>query len=394
MRTFAEQLENTLPVQNTHLEHVEDLLFAADQGQAALNILRTVGYALVEPGSVRDFNVSLKWDGAPSVVFGTDPMDGEFFVGTKSVFNKTPKAAKSHAEIDELYPVSVAAILHTCFDRLSSRAPHGIFQGDVLFAPSMLGLLWKNGASFYVFKPNTLQYRVAKDSPLGQRIARSELGIVLHTEYSGPSLNMAISKPIPSSVVVWMAQMPGVFVLDANVDTVSDPVQFSDDEYADFILLWARAEWAVNQLPPAAHIIISQHEAEWRRFINWTVREREPKTAEQLIHFLFKRERDEAAKRKTDAGKQAVIDRYQAVIAVHLDHGPLITAWLDAHTALATVKKYLLDKLNASVPVQAYTIDGAKTPPEGFVVTVGALTVKLVDRDEFSRLNFTQPRAF
>ena len=28
-----------------------------------------------------------KWDGAPSVVCGIDPLNGEFFVGTKSVFN-------------------------------------------------------------------------------------------------------------------------------------------------------------------------------------------------------------------------------------------------------------------------------------------------------------------
>ena len=30
-----------------------------------------------------------KWDGAPSVVCGTDPRQGMFFVGTKSVFAKT-----------------------------------------------------------------------------------------------------------------------------------------------------------------------------------------------------------------------------------------------------------------------------------------------------------------
>ena len=30
-----------------------------------------------------------KWDGAPSVVCGKHPANGMFFVGTKSVFNKT-----------------------------------------------------------------------------------------------------------------------------------------------------------------------------------------------------------------------------------------------------------------------------------------------------------------
>ena len=36
-------------------------------------------------------NMSVKWDGAPAVFCGTNPENGKFFVGTKSVFNKTPK---------------------------------------------------------------------------------------------------------------------------------------------------------------------------------------------------------------------------------------------------------------------------------------------------------------
>ena len=35
--------------------------------------------------------MTVKWDGAPAIICGINPENGKFFVGTKSVFNKTPK---------------------------------------------------------------------------------------------------------------------------------------------------------------------------------------------------------------------------------------------------------------------------------------------------------------
>ena len=70
------ETEESLP--NTHLDHLEDLIFTG-RGQL-LNALREI-YSGVR--------LSVKWDGAPAIVFGTDPRNGKFFVGTKSVFNKS-----------------------------------------------------------------------------------------------------------------------------------------------------------------------------------------------------------------------------------------------------------------------------------------------------------------
>ena len=36
-------------------------------------------------------NITVKWDGAPAIICGINPENGKFFVGTKSVFNVTPK---------------------------------------------------------------------------------------------------------------------------------------------------------------------------------------------------------------------------------------------------------------------------------------------------------------
>ena len=58
---------------NTHLEHPEDLIIG--------------GFVSVLFLLYNEFNVSLKIDGSPAIIWGTDPATGPFLVGTKSVFN-------------------------------------------------------------------------------------------------------------------------------------------------------------------------------------------------------------------------------------------------------------------------------------------------------------------
>ena len=77
---------------NAHLTHVEDLIITEGLSGAkrAVTILKEMGsYLSGTPGP--GVSVTTKWDGAPAVVCGTDPADGKFFVGTKSVFAQTPK---------------------------------------------------------------------------------------------------------------------------------------------------------------------------------------------------------------------------------------------------------------------------------------------------------------
>ena len=94
-----------------------------------------------------DSDVSVKIDGKPAIVWGTDPATGTKFVGTKSVFNKKKiKIAHSHQEIDDLYDGEVATILHDCFTFLPQY--EGIVQGDFLG--------WGMGED--TFTPNTVTY--------------------------------------------------------------------------------------------------------------------------------------------------------------------------------------------------------------------------------------------
>ena len=137
--------------QNLHLPHPEDEILTGN-----LSVLDCI-YA-------KDSKLSLKVDGSPAIVWGTDPATGTFFVGTKSVFNKKKiMIAHSHEEIDSLYSGIVADILHGCFDYLPRT--DRIIQGDFM-----------GFGGDTTFTSNTLTYKFADEIV-------EQIVIAPHTEY-------------------------------------------------------------------------------------------------------------------------------------------------------------------------------------------------------------------
>ena len=104
-------------MKNKHLEHPEDTILTGD--------LSVLNWFLAKS------KLSVKIDGRPAIVWGTNPTNGKFFVGTKSVFNKVKiKINHSHEEIDKNHSGEVADILHACLDSLP-RTDY-IVQGDFI----------------------------------------------------------------------------------------------------------------------------------------------------------------------------------------------------------------------------------------------------------------------
>ena len=150
-------------MKNTHLQHPEDSILTGD-----LSVLDW----FVNPGCL-----SVKIDGAPAIVWGTNPATGKFFVGTKSVFNKVKiKINHSHTEIDANHEGNVAGILHACFDYLPRTET--IYQGD------FIGF---GGMSEYT--PNTITYQFPK-------VVEQKIIIAPHTCYYAESdLRDAVAMP-------------------------------------------------------------------------------------------------------------------------------------------------------------------------------------------------------
>jgi hypothetical protein len=144
---------------NKHLEHLEDSIF--DGRRVALDAVRQ---------AVLCSKVSVKWDGAPAIVFGTNPENGKFFVGTKSVFNKIKvKINYTQEDIDQNHTGRVADILRLCLHNLPRI--NDIVQAD------FIGV---GGGRTYT--PNTISYRF--DSPVTRDII-----VAPHTRYTEVSPN-------------------------------------------------------------------------------------------------------------------------------------------------------------------------------------------------------------
>jgi hypothetical protein len=120
-------------MKNLHQEHFEDLIITGDL--SVFDFFKG------------DYEISLKIDGSPSIVFGTNPANGEWFVSTKSAFNKVKiKLCHSHEEIDTHFQGKVADILHACFDYLPRT--NSIVQCDFL-----------GFGNTDTFQPNTISYQ-------------------------------------------------------------------------------------------------------------------------------------------------------------------------------------------------------------------------------------------
>jgi len=171
-------------MKNTHIEHPEDSILTGD-----LSCLDWFCEA--------DSTISIKMDGAPAIVWGTDPATGTFFVGTKSVFNKVKiKIAHSHREIDQHYAGNVATILHKAFDCLPRTDM--VIQGD---------FIGYGGSAEYT--PNTITYHFPE-------VIEESIIVCPHTIYVAHSdLRDAVSTPLilcPKSTEFCKFVQPDVYL--------------------------------------------------------------------------------------------------------------------------------------------------------------------------------------
>lgn len=172
-----------------HLEHLEDemLNYGVEGCEAAVSFLKELRKMLGQQES--GGFMQTKWDGAPSVVCGVDPMSGVFFVGTKSVFNKTePKMCATEGAVDEYYSGDLAEKLKFSLRYFSKLGIKGVIQGDLLFTDSTRNTETVDGERLYTFRPNTITYGIPTDHDIGKEVGRAKIGVVFHTHYTGESL--------------------------------------------------------------------------------------------------------------------------------------------------------------------------------------------------------------
>jgi hypothetical protein len=303
---------------NLHLSHPEDSILNGD-----LSVLDW----FVTPG-----HLSLKVDGSPAIVWGTNPENGDFFVGTKSVFNKKKiKICYTQEDVFALYDEATQAPLIEILCACLKYLPRGefIYQGD------FIGF---GGSTEYT--PNTITYQFPE-------VIRHTIIIAPHTEYvsSGALKDAQVVGPID-------------YVIKGN-----DDVLFVQPEAYIQHDPWSRSEGSVcfddveevckfaRQMSQTVTFVQGKQLAELKKAINACIRE----------------------------GREVEDDAFDC-------DANLIRFW----KLVKSIKEDCLFLCRNDGPA-AY-INGNRIDAEGYVMTNEFGMFKFVNREVFAYANFNQGR--
>ena len=391
---------------NTHLEHLEDDIInrGSKGGDNAINFLKSVRNMLA--GSTRGkANVTVKWDGAPAIICGINPENGKFFVGTKSVFNVTPKINYTNRDIDKNHGGEVNKKLKVCLAYLSKLNIKGILQGDLLFTDDKKNIAI-DGEKMISFTPNTITYAMPADSAIGKKIAAAKMGIVFHTQYNGKDM-----KSLSASFgTVSGSSNRNVFLASAQYKDTSGSSTFNQGELAKFDAQLRMAEGSLSKAKPILDLmstnISDQMSVGFRlkTYFNYYIKNSNANMGkvkvmqDQFRDYFDNFMKMEIDNRKTEKGKAPYIQkRKEGLQFIDRNRSALYFA-IASHITLANAKDTLLKKMNQIQSIGHFlrTKDGYKvTAPEGYVaVDKVAGAIKFVDRLEFSRANFTMPKGW
>ena len=384
---------------NLHLEHLEDeVLNNGVKGtRGAINFLQSLRDMLA--GNVKSsVNVTVKWDGAPAVFAGINPENGQFFVGTKGVFNKNAKINYSHEDIDRNHPGSgLNHKLKVALTELSKLGIKDVLQGDMLFTQEDLEKKTIDGKQYVTFQPNTIVYAVPKES--ASQILSSKMGIVFHTTYSGKTMeDMSASfnvnlRGLSKSSSVWFS--------DATYKDTSGTINFNKAETKEMsnVLSQAGKTFQTLKADVLNHIGDSDINILVKTFNNTKVREGEKITDTRqhtrgLIAYVYdklKKDVDKVKRPETKKEKQLTMDNKMKFFR---SNSSQLVKIFDMQNLLVDAKELIIRKLEKSKGVMdtfVRTNNGYRvTQPEGFVaVDHMGKAVKLVDRLEFAHQNFT-----
>jgi len=388
---------------NLHLEHLEDEILNRGVAGArdAINFLQALRDMLAGHSQSK-VNTTTKWDGSPAIFCGINPDNGKFFVGTKGVFNANAKLNYTDADIDKNHPgEGLNAKLKVALRYLPKLGIKGVLQGDMMFAKGDLSEKTLDGESYITFQPNTLIYAVPSDSKLAKTMQAAQMGVVFHTSYTGKtfadmkaSFNIDIRNLTPTKDV-WFRV---AYFTDA-----SGTASFTEEETKTITAILSTVGSTFKQTNAMSinRISTSDTVREYiKTFNNTKVREGQKITnttahTRELLKWVEERLNKDIVSAKMEKTKRDKTMIKNEIMRTLRGSSSDLIKMFDMQNGMVDAKNMIIKKLQQMKQVTStfvQTEDGFKvTNPEGFVA-VDKLTgnaVKLVDRLEFSHLNFT-----
>lgn len=388
---------------NLHLEHIEDEILNRGVAGArdAINFLQALRDMLAGHSQTK-VNVTTKWDGSPAIFCGVNPDNGKFFVGTKGVFNANAKLNYTDEDIDTNHPgEGLNAKLKVALRYLPKLGIKGVLQGDMMFAKGDLSEKNLDGEDYITFQPNTLVYAVPADSKLAKTMQAAQMGVVFHTSYTGKtfadmkaSFNIDIKNLTPTK---------DVWFRDAYFTDASGTASFTEEETKTITSILSTVGTTFKQTNALSINRISSSDTvrEYiKTFNNTKVREGQKITnttahVRELLKWVEEKLNKDIVSAKMEKTKRdKTMIKNEIMRTIRGSSNDLIKMF-DMQNGMVDAKNMIIKKLQQLRQVTStfvQTEDGFKvTNPEGFVAVdrLKGNAVKLVDRLEFSHLNFT-----
>jgi hypothetical protein len=243
------------------------------------------------------------------------------------------------------------------------------------------------------FTPNTITYAVPANSDLAKKIKSSNMGIVFHTTYSGNTIaNLAASF---GADVSKLKKTNKVWYQDAAYRDVSGKATMTakqEEQIRRFIKGTERITKSERKI--IKEIVSGPMKDIIKIYLNQNVRGGvEQGTSKGFAAMMKSRFETKIAGLKTDRARERVEQEMNEMLSYLKKISRNLDQIFTAHYYLAQAKMIVLKKLQAlnTMPSFIKTDSGYKvTDPEGFVaISKSGNAVKLVDRMEFSRANFT-----
>lgn len=363
---------------NKGIAHVEDLVLT--NGSAGASQALT---ALVNLGKDPS-TISVKWDGFPALVFGRDN-NGQLVLMDKHMYGKVVKGKMSFSTIEaydrdrghdrsDLW--AKERILRVALEKIVPKVANQFWMGDLLWA----GKMTPQGDS-YVFKPNTVEYRVKVNSGLGRQIAFSPAGgIAVHTFIPGLG-----QTDVPLVGLKGLAENGGITFLTGEIKNkprvVVDPKLVQQVQQTI-----AKHKTAVDQMISRLTAMKGKSVlSAMSSFITQMLNDNDVHSniVNRFLAYLNTKLSD-AAKR-TFLGENNSGWLYQPEGAAGLVG--IWSMWLALAQLKASVKQQV-DKQLSKSDVQPL-INGT-TAHEGYVFGSGSAKLKMIDRLSFSKANFAK----
>jgi len=393
MKTFQSFVltESSNEEKLTHLEHPEHHPFNAGAAgyHHAHESLMSAHHALSGNHPGAHVRMGEKMEGAPSIVAGHHPETGKFFVGTKGVFNKEPKLNYTHEDIVKNHGHSEGLVhkLSAALTHLPKVMPkHGVYQGDIMHA----GVKSHNNPHGDVsstdkehhFTPNTITYSHPKNTPEGEKIAKSKVGVAFHTAYHGP--NLEHMKAEYNADTSHMKQHPDVHLMSTSYKP--EHASYPPEAQKEFHKHLSAAEASHNKLK-GNYAHTEGHNEHMKTYTNSLVGTGHEASHEGYHDWLHNKLSKEVEKVKMPKTKEAKTDTLNAMTGHVKKHAEKFKHSFGVYNNLEKAKNVLAHTMNNSKYDYSHSINGQKSNPEGHVISVNNRPTKLVNKAEFTAAN-------